>query len=126
MGTSYQKEILIQETTRTLILPVNFIGENKSILIPKQKTTTREKFIFPTPDSNSTQISCRHERVINIYNKYNKRKQKKLTKTVQDWFVQEARNQGWDVAIFIVCDGSSQKDCYLSINNSEEANVAIH
>lgn len=62
-------------------------------------------YVFPDPDDrskNDPSIIVTSQQVIGIYNQYNAEgdEMQRVTKKVQDWFLKEAKNQGWDDATF--------------------------
>ena len=63
-------------------------------------------FVFPDPDDrskNNPGIIATSEQVIGLYNQFNKDGDEiqRVTSTVKDWFLEEAKNQGWDEAKFV-------------------------
>lgn len=62
-------------------------------------------FSFPDPDDrskNNPKLVCDSDKVLGIYNNDvdEDQRMQKVTKKVQDWFVNEAKNQGWKLAEF--------------------------
>lgn len=63
------------------------------------------KYIFPNPDNRSKNDPKKvvdSDKVLGIYNDSVEScdRMQKVTKKVQDWFIDEALNQGWDGAEF--------------------------
>lgn len=72
-------------------------------------------FVFPDPNDrskNDPSIIVTSQQVIGIYNQDNKDgdEMQKVTKKVQDWFLAEAKRQGWDEYSF------SGNQCILKNN----------
>lgn len=60
-------------------------------------------FKFPDPNDrsfNEPRVIAQPEDILKLYNKEKGTKQEKVTGTVRDWFVNEAKNYGWDTAEF--------------------------
>ena len=62
-------------------------------------------FVFPDPDDrskNDPSIILSSQQVIGIYNQDNVDgdEMQKVTKKVQEWFLEESKKQGWDEASF--------------------------
>lgn len=76
-----------------------------SITTSVQTKTSNPKYAFPTPEqSNNDQYgisSCTYDRVLNIYNKTLGKSQKRLTESVEQWFIETAKKSGWADAMFI-------------------------
>lgn len=63
------------------------------------------RYSFPDPDDrskNNPKFVCDSDKVLGIYNNDVEADQRmqKVTKKVQDWFVNEAKAQGWSKAEF--------------------------
>jgi len=63
-------------------------------------------YVFPDPNDrskNNPGIIVESQQVIGIYNQDNTEgdEMQRVTKKVQDWFLAEAKHQGWDEANFI-------------------------
>ncbi|MAY01210.1 MAG: hypothetical protein CMI08_18785 [Oceanospirillaceae bacterium] len=85
-------------------------------------STTREKFVFPTPDklAHGTQVAfCSKKRILSLFNKYTSHTQKNLTKPVKEWFASEALRLGWADAIETPADqaGTDEGITLLAPNN---------
>ncbi|MFK4752369.1 hypothetical protein [Oceanobacter antarcticus] len=90
--------------------------------IQSATATTREKFVFPTPDKlvHGTRLAfCSKSRILQLFNKYKRSSQKKLTKPVKDWFIGEALRMGWANAIETPADqaGTDEGITLLAPNN---------
>ena len=62
-------------------------------------------FVFPDPDDrskNDPSVIVSSQQVIGIYNQYNTEgdEMQRVTKKVQDWFLEYAKEQGWDESNF--------------------------
>lgn len=89
-----------------------------SITTSVQTKTSNPKYAFPTPEqSNNDQYgisSCTYDRVLNIYNKALGKSQKRLTETVEHWFIETAKKSGWADAMFINdCSAPKRTVCLL-------------
>lgn len=91
---------------------------------PEPSAHRRSNYMFPVPESEIDSVICGHERVIKIYNKQQGDAKKKLTSTVEQWFIAEARRCGWTHVDFHRCDGSSKKACLLVKQESQECGDA--
>lgn len=62
-------------------------------------------YVFPDPNDrskNDPSIIVTSQQVIGIYNQYNlDDEMQRVTQKVQDWFIAEAKAQGWDEARFV-------------------------
>lgn len=72
--------------------------------VEAEQRTKREKFVFPVPGKMKTSddiFFCAIERVLELFNKFHRKNQKKVTIIVKSWFEQEAQRVGWGEAIFL-------------------------
>lgn len=83
--------------------------------------TAKPKYPFPNPkQSNISQNGysfCTSQRVIEIYKKATGKNQKRLTELVEQWFIQTAKQNNWEEAIFINdCSAKGKKaGCMLRV-----------
>lgn len=99
----------------------------KNVAPSSEKAQNRAQYQFPAPAAESGSIICEYERVIKIYNKHHSDTRKKFTKTIEHWFLDEAKRCGWADAKFYKCDGSNKKACLLVRQaDSESSNVSKH
>ena len=134
MSQGYQITASKQEVTITLIektdvehITVHPIA-HKTVPEPNKTKKRRLSYTFPKAnDSDALKTICSYDRVIKIYNKYNKASQKKLTNKVEQWFLGEAKRHGWSDVEFIQHDDSSKKSCVLIKTTSmENIHASMH
>ncbi|MBY8219775.1 hypothetical protein ACSEYT_00405 [Vibrio cidicii] len=130
MHQDYQIIARVQEITATFIQKklLNEDGYPQNIqetLVPiSGKAQKRAQYQFPIPAEEIDSIICEYERVIKIYNKHHQTKRKKLTTTMAQWFLDEAKSCGWADAKFYRCDGSTKKACFLVKQADSESTYA--
>lgn len=59
---------------------------------------------LPNPAERSEQdpaVLCNGKRVVALYNYHNSKNAKRVSQDVRNWFVETARQEGWDGAIFV-------------------------
>lgn len=60
---------------------------------------------LPDPSERSERepaVLCSSARVLNLYNAHNKsKKAERVSKTVRNWFIETAQDEGWDAALFL-------------------------
>ena len=69
-------------------------------------------FVFPDPNDcspNSPSVIVSSTQVLGIYNQHSGEKMERVTKKVQDWFCEKAKNYQWDRATF------SGNQCILEV-----------
>ncbi|EHK9184673.1 hypothetical protein ACN2LU_002936 [Vibrio vulnificus] len=119
MHRDYQITACVQEITATFIHKKTMSAQKYALPSEDCATQTRSKaekrpqYQFPACAEENDSIFCEYERVIKIYNKYNNAERKKLTATMEQWFVDKAKQCGWADARFYKCDGSTKKACFL-------------
>ena len=61
-------------------------------------------FVFPDPDDrskNDPSVIASSQQVLGLYNQENDEEEmQRVTKKVQDWFIERAKQEGWDEASF--------------------------
>jgi hypothetical protein len=134
MTQGYQITASKQEVTITLI--ENTDVEHITVHPIAQKTVTTStktkkrgsSYTFPKAnDSDELKMICSYDRVIKIYNRYNKASQKKLTNKVEQWFLGEAKRHDWSDVEFIQHDDSTKKSCVLIKTISmEKIHASVH
>jgi len=70
-------------------------------------------FVFPDPNDrspNNPSVIVSPAQVLGLYNQYNDDKMEKITKRVQEWFVNKADEYGWTERRF------SGNQCFLSLD----------
>ncbi|HIF9065324.1 TPA: hypothetical protein ACX6NR_003684 [Photobacterium damselae] len=131
MYLDYQITATTQEITVTTI-EKKFLNENvylqniheKTVVPTSEKAQKRAQFQFPIPVEEIDSIICEYGRVIKIYNKHHNDTRKKLTATIEQWFLDEAKRCGWADARFYKCDGSTKKACFLVKQADSESTYA--
>ncbi|MBB1440366.1 hypothetical protein H5202_17135 [Shewanella sp. SG41-4] len=119
MHQDYQIIARVQEITATFIQKklLNEDGYPQNIqetVVPTSgKAQKRAQYQFPMSAEENDSIICGYDRVMNIYNKHHHDTRKKLTVTMEQWFLNEAKRCGWADAKFYKCDGSTKKACFL-------------
>ncbi|MEZ8453626.1 MULTISPECIES: hypothetical protein [Vibrio] len=119
MHQDYQITARVQEITTTFIqkklLNEDSYPQNiQETVVPiSGKAQKRAKYQFPISAEENDSIICEYDRVMNIYNKHHYGTRKKLTVTMEQWFLDEAKRYGWADAKFYKCDGSTKKACFL-------------
>lgn len=119
MHQDYQITTRVQEITAIFIQKkrLNEDGYPQNIqetVVPiSGKAQKRAQYQFPKAAEENDSIICEYDRVMNIYNKHHHDTRKKLTVTMEQWFVDKAKQCGWADARFYKCDGSTKKACFL-------------
>lgn len=119
MHLYYQINACVQEITATFIQKKTIHTEKYSVHNQQtapptsSKAEKRPQYRFPVSTEENDSILCEYERIIKIYNKYNNDNRKKLTGTMEQWFLDKAKQCGWADAKFFRCDGSTKKACLL-------------
>lgn len=59
---------------------------------------------LPDPSERSEKepaVLCGSKRILDLYNRAKEKDAKRVSKEVKKWFLETAKNEGWDAAIFI-------------------------
>ncbi|MGL4431695.1 MAG: hypothetical protein ACRCUW_03435 [Plesiomonas shigelloides] len=129
----YQITACVQEITATFIHKKTISAQKYSApnqdtaILTSSKAEKRPQYQFPLFAEENDSIICEYDRVIKIYNKYHNEDRKKLTTTMEQWFVDKAKQSGWGDATFHKCAGSTKKACLLmKPANLESAYASKH